>query len=72
MDIKTKILVSKFKNNSYFVDLEDYISEQALIHQLSIMPSYFITIVDSLKELYSKNKPLQHRKDLISYFTSFF
>ena len=52
--------------------LEDYISEQALIHQLSIMPSYFITIVDSLKELYSKNKPLQHRKDLISYFTSFF
>lgn len=52
--------------------LEDYISEQALIHQLSIMPSYFITIIDSLKELYSKNKPLQHRKDLISYFTSFF
>ena len=52
--------------------LEDYISEQALIHQLSIMPSYFITIVDSLKELYSNNKPLQHRKDLISYFTSFF
>ena len=52
--------------------LEDYISEQALIHQLSIMPSYFITIVDSLKELYSKNKPLQYRKDLISYFTSFF
>ena len=31
--------------------LEDYISEQALIHQLSIMPSYFITIIDSLKEL---------------------
>lgn len=28
MDIKTKILVSKFKNNSYFVDLEDYISER--------------------------------------------
>ncbi len=52
--------------------LEDYISEQALIHQLSIMPSYFITIMDSLKELYSKNKSLQHRKDLISYFTSFF
>ena len=52
--------------------LEDYISEQALIHNLSIMPSYFITIMDSLKELYSKNKPLQHRKDLISYFTSFF
>ena len=48
------------------------ISEQALIHQLSIMPSYFITIMDSLKELYSKNKSLQHRKDLISYFTSFF
>ena len=28
MDIKTKILVSKFKNNSYFVDLEDYISDR--------------------------------------------
>lgn len=28
MDIKTKILASKFKNNSYFKDLEDYISER--------------------------------------------
>lgn len=48
--------------------LEDYISEQALIYQLSIMPSYLITIVDSLKDLYEKNKSLQHRKNLIDYF----
>jgi hypothetical protein len=52
--------------------LEDYIIEQALIYQLSIMPTYMNTIFDSLKNLYEKNKILQHRKDLISYFTSFF
>lgn len=28
MDIKTKLLASMFKNNSYFKDLEDYISER--------------------------------------------
>lgn len=28
MDIKTKLLASKFKNNSYFKDLEDYISDR--------------------------------------------
>lgn len=48
--------------------LEDYIIEQALIYQLSIMPSYLITIVDSLKDLYEKNKALQHRKNLVDYF----
>ena len=66
----------KLKDNEHAIAfnklLQDYILEQALIYQLSIMPMYLTTIVDSLKELYSKNKALQHRKDLMSYFTSIF
>lgn len=59
-------------SNDFNKLLQDYILEQALIYQLSTMPMYLNTIVDSLKELYSKNKALRHRKDLISYFTSIF
>lgn len=52
--------------------LEDYILEQALIHQLSTMPNYLDTIYESLKELYKKNPLLQHRKDVTEYLISFF
>lgn len=52
--------------------LEDYILEQALIHQLSTMPNYLDTIYESLKELYKKNPLLQHRKDITEYLISFF
>ena len=43
MDIKTKVLVSKFKNISYFTDLEDYISDRVNENKLNY---------DKLKYLY--------------------
>lgn len=43
MDIKTKVLVSKFKNVSYFTDLEDYISDRVNENKLNY---------DKLKYLY--------------------
>ena len=66
--------IVKLKEGKYYLEfnnlLSDYILEQTLIYQLSKMPAYFNTINDSLKALYEKNKPLQHRKDLESYLTS--
>lgn len=44
MDIRTKILVSKFKNNSFFTDLEDYIKERVSENKLSY---------DNVKYLYN-------------------
>lgn len=68
--------IVKLKEGSHYQDfnllLEDYILEQALIHQLSTMPNYLDTIYESLKELYKKNPLLQHRKDVTEYLISFF
>lgn len=44
MDIKTKVLVSKFRNISYFKDLEDYISDRVNENKLDY---------DKLKYLYN-------------------
>ena len=43
LDIKTKVLVNKFKNISYFTDLEDYISDRVNENKLDY---------DKLKYLY--------------------
>ena len=44
MDIKTKLLVSRFKNVSYFKDIEDYISDRVNENKLDY---------DKLKYLYN-------------------